>query len=97
VDVRWRQRGSWQPRAGGEGQGEGQRDRVAEVNWRALGQSAQAVGGVRGRWERRLWPPVRRLRKDERQNQRSQEYALSKSREKKTEEKPSASYQKQSC
>lgn len=59
--MRRRHRGSRLPRARGEGQGERQRDRVAEVNWRALGQSAQAVGGVGGRWEHRLWPPVRRL------------------------------------
>lgn len=64
MDVRWRHRGSWLYRSRGERQGERQRDRVAEVNWRALGQSAQAVGGVRGRRERSLWPPMRRLQKD---------------------------------
>lgn len=67
VAVRRRQRGSRQPRAGGEGQGERQGDGVAEVNRGALWQSAQAVGGVRGRWERRLWtPPVMGLQRDER-------------------------------
>lgn len=59
-------RGSRLPGARGEGQRERQRDGVAEVNWRALGQSAQAEGGVGGRWEHRLWPSVSRLRRDER-------------------------------
>lgn len=63
VDVRWGHRGPRLPGTRGEGQGERQRDGVAEVNRRALWQSAQAVGGVVCRWEHRLWPPVGRLQK----------------------------------
>lgn len=56
--------GSRLPRARGEGHGKGKRDWVAKVNWRALGQSMQAVGREGGRWEPRLWPSVRRLQRD---------------------------------
>lgn len=84
VDVRRRHRGSWLHRTRREGQCKRQRDRVAEVNGRALGQSTQAVGRVGGWREHQLWPPMRRLQKDENQNQKNQ-----------SEEKLSA-YQKQS-
>lgn len=46
----------------GEGEGERQRDRMAEVNRGALGEPAQTVRGI-GRGPH-LWPPVRRLWKD---------------------------------
>lgn len=62
VDVRWRYRRPRLNGARGEGQGERQRDRVAEVNWRAQGQSVEAVvGGVRGWRERCIGPPLSRL------------------------------------
>lgn len=76
-----------------EGQGERQRDWVAEVNRRALGQSAQAVGGVGGLWKSSLWPSVRRLWKDERQRKKSRK----KVKKKKKRKGLSASHQKQSC
>lgn len=55
--------GSRLPGAGGERHSEGKGDWVAKVNWRALGQSAQAVGSEGGWWEARLWTPVRRLQR----------------------------------
>lgn len=85
VDVGQRHWGSRLHGARGDGQRERQRDGVAEVNGRALGQSAQAVGRVRGWRESRLGPTTRRLLKDAKQSQRNP-----------SEERTSASTQKQS-